>query len=206
MREAVNLAHKIFAAPRSWRTIPDDAYSRLHAGFSFYHVGTKDKKTSKGKKYNNPEDSVCLPLIRERVDERMSYGYRRIHPLLNSRIMSRGLKWVNHERGYCIMHNTLMLVSKSTGNPPDRSHDGRVSTKVSNHRWCADEMTIPREDREVIRVIFALDTCSFYSHNSGISLRNGKSPDGCTSISDGSGSRAGWNGPTTVSALPRKKS
>ena len=43
-------------------------------------------------RYNKADDAWLLPLIRELVDGRMTYGYRRIGALLNRRLEGMG-RW-----------------------------------------------------------------------------------------------------------------
>lgn len=40
------------------------------------------------KAYRKPDDSLLLPLIRELVDARPTYGYRRITALLNRQLLA----------------------------------------------------------------------------------------------------------------------
>ena len=49
-------------------------------------------------RYSKAEDEKLLPLIREIVDARLTYGYRRVCALLNSRLEVLGLASVNHKR------------------------------------------------------------------------------------------------------------
>ncbi len=51
-----------------------------------------------------PQDAVLLPAIREIVEARPSYGYRRITALLNRVLRSRGEPVVNAKRVLRILH------------------------------------------------------------------------------------------------------
>ncbi len=51
-------------------------------------------------RYSNAQDEVLLPLIREIVDGRLTYGYRRVSALLNRRLVAMNLPRVNHKRVY----------------------------------------------------------------------------------------------------------
>ena len=44
-----------------------------------------------------------IPLIHEIVDERPTYGYRRVTAVLNRRLREAGRRHVNHNRIYRIM-------------------------------------------------------------------------------------------------------
>jgi hypothetical protein len=67
-------------------------------------------------RYNKADDAWLLPLIRELVDGRMIYGYRRICALLNRKLGEMGKSAVNHKRVYRIMRqNGLLLARQSCG-------------------------------------------------------------------------------------------
>ncbi len=61
------------------------------------------------KRYNQQEDDALLPYIRELVDQRGSYGYRRIKTLLNHKLKNTGKNSVNHKRVYRIMKQNNLL-------------------------------------------------------------------------------------------------
>ena len=107
-----------------------------------------------------PEMMVgCCPLIRELVDERSTYGYRRIHALLARRLQEKGKPIVNHKRVYRLMKQNGLLLARHTGKRSVRQHDGKVITLKSNLRWCSDAFEIPCWNGEVVRVAFSLDCC-----------------------------------------------
>jgi transposase-like protein len=67
-----------------------------------------------------------LPIIRRLVDQRPTYGYRRIAALLNRERASTGLppttrKWVHR-----IMQHHAMLLERHTGRREGRIYDGKV--------------------------------------------------------------------------------
>ncbi len=109
-------------------------------------------------RYNKQEDDALLPLIREIIDKKESYGYRRVTILLNRQLMSQGKDPINHKRIYRIMkkHNLLLPVY---GKKTTRTHDGKVITLRSNTRWCSDTFTIQCDNGDKVLVAFALDTC-----------------------------------------------
>lgn len=109
--------------------------------------------------YRKADDSWLLPMILELIGERPTYGYRRIHVLLNRRLASEGRALVNHKRVYRIMRQNGLLLTRYTGRPHTRSHDGKVVTLRSNLRWCSDVFEIPCWNGETVRVVFSLDCC-----------------------------------------------
>ena len=109
--------------------------------------------------YNKPGDKRLLPIIRELVDKRPTYGYRRIHALLNKRLETKNGFRVNHKRVYRIMKQNGMLLSRYTGRKTARTHDGKIITLKSNLRWCSDVFEIICWNGEVVRVAFSLDCC-----------------------------------------------
>jgi len=109
--------------------------------------------------YAMPDDGWLLPLIRELIDERPTYGYRRIHALVIRRLQGEGKPVVNHKRVYRLMKQNGLLLARHTGKRSIRQHDGKVITLKSNLRWCSDAFEIPCWNGEVIRVAFSLDCC-----------------------------------------------
>lgn len=109
--------------------------------------------------YKKSDDARLLPVIRELVDERPTYGYRRIHALLKKRLHAERSPAVNHKRVYRIMKQNGMLLARHTGKKTTRPHDGKVVTLKSNLRWCSDAFEIPCWNGEVVRVAFSLDCC-----------------------------------------------
>ena len=86
-------------------------------------------------RYNKQEDSELLPYIREIIDLKASYGYRRVTVLLNRKLSLEGKSKVNHKRVYRIMKQNELLLP-TYGKRPQRTHDGKVITLRSNTRWC----------------------------------------------------------------------
>jgi putative transposase len=114
------------------------------------------KATGKRQRYQAREgDEKYVESIREIIDVRPTYGYRRVTVVLNRLL---GERRVNHKRIYRIMRVNGLLLQKHTGRPV-RTHDGKVVTLKSNLRWCSDGMEIPCWNGERLRVIFALDCC-----------------------------------------------
>lgn len=117
--------------------------------------GTRRKRGS----YKKPEDQELLPVIRSIVDDRPTYGYRRVHAILNRWRKSEGLPAVSHKRVYRIMKQNNMLLQRYTAKPHGRAHTGKIITIRSNLRWCSDVFEIGCWNKEIVRVIFSLDCC-----------------------------------------------
>lgn len=111
------------------------------------------------KRYQKTEDTELLEPIRRLVDERPTYGYRRIGALLNREHRQTGLTPLNHNRVYRLMAYNGLLLQRYTGKPPGRADDGKIITIRSNLRWTSDGFEIPCWNGEAVRVAFALDTC-----------------------------------------------
>jgi putative transposase len=105
--------------------------------------------------YHKAQDEHYLRLIREIVDERATYGYRRVTALLNRKLGDDG---VNHKRVYRIMKKNGLLLQRYTGRPV-RVHNGTVQMIRSNLRWCSDAFEIACWNGEMIRVAFSMDCC-----------------------------------------------
>jgi hypothetical protein len=76
--------------------------------------------------YRKQEDAALLPIIRQIVDERPSYGYRRITALLNRALRAKGEPAVNAKRVLRIMRLNGLTLAPHTALPPGRTHDGVV--------------------------------------------------------------------------------
>jgi transposase InsO family protein len=126
--------------------------SRLH------ERATRPERT-RPPRYCVTDDAWLLPLIREIVDGRPTYGYRRACAVLNRRLAAEGRPAVNHKRVYRIMRQHSLLLARHTGQRPQRSHEGKVVTLRRNLRWSSDVFEIPCLDGSVVRVAFALDCC-----------------------------------------------
>ncbi len=101
-----------------------------------------------------PEDAYALYCVKQLVNKKPSYGYRRI----TSRLMTEyGLK-INHKRVYRLMKENQLLLAKY-GKRPTRTHDGKVITLHSNTRWCSDSFIIQCDNGDKLQVVFAMDTC-----------------------------------------------
>jgi transposase InsO family protein len=134
----------------------------------------KQKTTKQRSVYRMADDRWLVPLIRKLVDQRPTYGYRRIQVLLNRKLKPQGKPGVNHKRVYRIMKQNNMLLSRYTGKRPMRAHNGMVITLRRNMRWCSDVFEIACSNAQIVRVAFSLDCCdreliSFVASTGGIS-------------------------------------
>lgn len=110
-------------------------------------------------RYLKTDDAQLLEPLRRLVDERPTYGYRRIGALLNRERQPAGLPRLNHKRIYRLMAQNGLLLQRYTGELPGRAHDGQIITIRPNLRWTSDGFEIACWNGEVVRVAFALDTC-----------------------------------------------
>lgn len=113
------------------------------------------KRASRAK---HEEDEIFLPLIRGIVDERASYGYRRVTALLNRQLIKDGKSKVNHKRVYRIMKKHALLLP-AFGKKTTRLHDGKVITLLSNTRWCSDSFSVQCANGDRVFIAFSLDCC-----------------------------------------------
>jgi len=112
-------------------------------GVARSHLHDKVRRASKPRgPYRKPVDGELLPLVRRLVDERPTYGYRRITALANRELASTGEPAVNHKRMFRIMRQNGMLLARHTGRRIGRIHDGKVIVMRSNLRWCSDGFEI----------------------------------------------------------------
>lgn len=107
--------------------------------------------------YLKAEDEVLLPIIRGFVDERPTYGYRRITALVNRELAKRGRPPVNRKRVHRIMQPHALLLERHTGRREGRIHDGTVMVMRSNLRWCSDSLEFACWNGEIIRMAFIID-------------------------------------------------
>ncbi len=84
--------------------------------------------------YEKTGDAELLPLIRRLVDERPTYGYRRIIALLNRELARTERPLANRKRVHRIMQRHALVLEKHTGRREGRVHDGKVAVMRSNLR------------------------------------------------------------------------
>ena len=107
--------------------------------------------------YRKLEDDTLVQLVRHLVDERPTYGYRRITALANRELARAGSPPVNHKRVFRIMRQNSMLLARHTGRRVGRVHDGKVIVMRSNLRWCSDGFEISCWNGDLIRIALIID-------------------------------------------------
>src|SRR5512135_596604 len=109
----------------------------LEVSRSHQYLRKAAKGTKRGRYRSKPEDADDLPLIRQVIDKRPTYGYRRVAAIVN--ILRRKAEGpiINHKRMYRIMKAHGLLLARYTGKPA-WTHKGAVMTEQSNERWCSD--------------------------------------------------------------------
>lgn len=117
---------------------------------------TEGRRLARGP-YIKADDEALLPLIRRFVDERPTYGYRRITALVNRELVKQGLPPANRKRVHRIMHLHSLLLERCTGRREGRVHDGKVMVMRSNLRWCSDGLEFTCWNGEIIRLAFIID-------------------------------------------------
>jgi putative transposase len=115
-------------------------------------------KTPKRKPVNRKGDEEILKMIGEVIEERKSYGYRRVTVRVNGMRNKLGFSSVNQKRIYRLMKQNNLLLSRPFFKP-QRSHTGKVHTIASNTRWCSDSFVIQCFNGDRVHVAFSLDTC-----------------------------------------------
>lgn len=106
------------------------------------------------------DDTALLAAIRQVVEERGTYGYRRVWGVLRYQQSDQGEWRANHKRVYRVMRDHGLLLYRRGQRPVDsRKHDGKVAVEMSNTRWCSDGFELACDNGERVRVAFALDCC-----------------------------------------------
>ena len=122
-------------------------------------IERRDKVIQARGPYRKAEDAGLLLPIRAIIDERPTYGHRRVGALLNRHLRSAGKPTVNMKRVLRIMQNHGLTLERHTARRPDRAHDGVIIALHSNIRWCSDHLELHARNREVVRILFVLDAC-----------------------------------------------
>lgn len=107
--------------------------------------------------YVKAADEALLPLIRRFVDERPTYGYRRITALVNRERRTQGMPPANRKRVHRITQRNAMLLQRHTGRREGRLHNGKVMVMCSNLRWCSDGLEFTCWNGDVVRMAFIID-------------------------------------------------
>ncbi|EHQ9037930.1 IS3 family transposase [Escherichia coli] len=113
-----------------------------------------------GRRSRHTDDTDVLLRIHHVIGELPTYGYRRVWALLRRQAELDGMPAINAKRVYRIMRQNALLLERKPAVPPSkRAHTGRVAVKESNQRWCSDGFEFRCDNREKLRVTFALDCC-----------------------------------------------
>ena len=127
-------------------------------GVSRSHLAQRSGAARKARgPYRKPEDEALAPLIRRLVDERPTYGYRRISALLNRELTRQGRPVANRKRVYRIMGRDRLLLEPYVARRQGRVHDGKVMVEASNLRWCSDALEFACWNGQVVRMAFVID-------------------------------------------------
>ncbi|WP_050596664.1 IS3 family transposase [Mesorhizobium ciceri] len=78
--------------------------------------------------YRKPDDDGLLELVRRLIDERPTYGYRRITALPNRERAKTGEPAVDHKRVFRIMRQNTMLLAVTRAAGPAASMTARSSS------------------------------------------------------------------------------
>ena len=106
-----------------------------------------------------PPDSRTGGGLKAVIADTPTYGYRRVHAILRRNARRLGRSWPNAKRVYRVMKLRNLLRVRHTGAVDDRLHNGQVAVERSNIRWCSDGFEIGCDNKEKVRVAFALDWC-----------------------------------------------
>lgn len=105
------------------------------------------------------DDGDLVAEIKAIIVAMPTYGYRRVHAVLRRNGRAQSRSWPNVKRVYRVMKLHGLLLQRHTGDINSRHHDGKVSVERANLRWCSDGFEIGCDNKEKVRVAFALDRC-----------------------------------------------
>ena len=91
-------------------------------------IERRDNARPKRGPQDRPGDLELSASIRRLVDQRPTYGYRRIPALFKRQRRSDGLAPINTKRVYRLMKKHGLLLERHTGRRRLRVHDGQVAT------------------------------------------------------------------------------
>ncbi len=108
--------------------------------------------------YQKSEDESILEEIKSVLDERATYGYRRVPTMVNRKRTTNGRNKLNRKRIQRIMRMNGLSLPQAMPQQK-RPHTGVVMTLFPNARWCSDGMEIRCFNGDKVFVAFALDCC-----------------------------------------------
>lgn len=104
-------------------------------------------------------DDALLKDIEAVIKGQASWGYIRIWAHLRRKALSEDRFPANRKRIYRVMKVHGLLLQRHAGGAQERRHDGKIAVAKSNMRWCSDGFEIVCDNKEKVRVAFALDCC-----------------------------------------------
>jgi putative transposase len=116
----------------------------------------KSIEGSRGR-YVKKDDEAVLEEVNEVIEERATYGYKRVTAMINKKRKLEGHSIFNRKRVYRVMDMNGLLLKKEL---EKRTHKatGKIITLHSNTRWCSDGFEIHCYNGEKVYVAFCLDT------------------------------------------------
>lgn len=126
-----------------------------------HQLSTRPESWMDGRTQRTPaQDEQLLVEIREQIAELPSYGYRRTCALVNRQRQKVGLPRVNPKRVYRVMAGHALLLPKAPRRrQSSRPHEGVVSVRRSDRRWCSDGFEIKCDSGQTVTTTFAKDCC-----------------------------------------------
>ena len=109
--------------------------------------------------YTKLDDADLLQIVIKIVDQRPTYGYRRVAALVNRELNEKDMPRVNHKRIYRLMKLHGLLLARPPRPHETRQHTGRIITSNSDLRWCSDGFELTCDNGQKVRTIFVLDCC-----------------------------------------------
>ena len=109
--------------------------------------------------YTKLADVDLLAVIVKIVDQRPTYGYRRVTALVNRELKDNNMSPVNHKRIYRLMRLHGLLLTRIPHPRETRQHTGKIITAESDLRWCSDGFELTCDNGQKVRTIFVLDCC-----------------------------------------------
>ncbi len=109
--------------------------------------------------YRKADDEIYLPVIRQVIEKRPTYGYKRVTALVNRILRGSYRAEINRKRVYRLMKMHGLILPKSGEKRINHEGTGQVMTLHSNTRWCSDAFEIKCWNGEKVFVAFSLDCC-----------------------------------------------